>query len=158
MVKGKRAPDPGPPDAAPSGKQMILGENELTVECRADMEVMHRCHDFVERIKLGNVRIWEAWDKLCKVPFADRDPWLTKWDEAYERLFKMNESVMLAGWHWCLYGSQEEFPMQWCLVCPCTPFNAEHCQAMTVEINDKGDFVYSPEVQEFVAIKKVSIP
>lgn len=160
----------------PGDKQMILGENQPTVECRQDIEVMARCHDFVERIKLGNTRLWAAWARLCAVPITERDPWIAKWDDGYARLFKMNERVMVAGWHWCLYLEKNEYPLQWCLVCPCQPlhvepykpgalpapnpyFDPERCMSMALDIDPStGKFAYVPEMQEFIDAMKREEP
>jgi hypothetical protein len=163
---GARKGKPSDELERPGTKQMILGENKPTVECRQDMEIMARCHDFVERIKLGHDRLWANWARLCAVPIAERDPWIAKWDDGYDKLSRMNSRIVVAGWHWCLYLSKEKQPLYWCLVCPMDSWdwvnncpngtwNPERgCPSMCIEIED-NKFVYDEDYRLFIdAMKK----
>ena len=85
------------------------------------------------RIRKGNNILWQRWDAIKQMEEGDkRDKYLTKWDEAKDRLIGLCAELEQLG-EGCVY-SPVEPPQRVCLACPAKPWRKEECQAFYLEI------------------------
>jgi len=114
-----------------SGAQLGLGEAPEAAEAR----VRQACFPLVLRIKDGQVKLWERWRLIMGLPEGSgKDMYLKGWDEAREKLERLNSELEKAGFCWCLYVPSIDMPKFACLVCPMRPFLPQRCPAWGLEI------------------------
>jgi len=111
--------------------QLGLGDTSEAAEAR----VRQACFAQVQRIKDGQIKLWERWLLIMTKPEGTgKDRLIKGWDEAWEKLQGLNADLEKAGYHWCLYVPPGDMPRFACLVCPSHPFLPQRCQCWGLEL------------------------